>query len=580
MKNNNLKLIPFLFIAFTVLYSCRVSENLSHLNKKDIQEYDSINYINSLIEGQKQLMLGNYKLASILLKDCNKYLPTASVPYYSLATMEYHLGNFKQAKIYIDSAIQKNDTNKWYFNLLQAISMEIGDYSGVITTTKKLIDLNPEEIRNYSFLANIYIQNKEYEKAIQQFNNIEKINGFNANIRLEKIKLYDLLNQNEKAKEELLNLINLYPNTAYYYGLLAEFYVEQIDYEKALAAYNKVEELDPENGLIHMSLFEFYNRIGDNSMSLKELEKALVKDDVPIENKMQALLNLDKIYRIDSIEKTKERLVKLLSNKYPNEYRIKLLKVEKLLQDKQYNDARDILAEIVDSVKNNFFVWQQLIIVESYKEDYNNMLLECNEALNLFPNQPVFYLFSGIANYNLKNYEEAINVLKSGIDFALNNIEIRKQIYTYIGEAYYKLEKDNQAFDYFDKTIALDSNNTYVLNNYSYYLALQNKKLDKAAQMMKKCVSINDTSSSYLDTYAWVLYKLKEYNAALVYIRMAYENGGSTSSVITEHYGDILYKNGEEIKAVEKWNEAKKLGSISKNLLRKIEEKRIINNEE
>ena len=46
------------------------------------------------------------------------------------------------------------------------------------------------------------------------------------------------------------------------------------------------------------------------------------------------------------------------------------------------------------------------------------------------------------------------------------------------------------------------------------------------------------------------------------------------SSVILENYGDILYKTGEEEKALEQWKKAKELGSDSETLDKKIKTKR------
>ncbi len=49
------------------------------------------------------------------------------------------------------------------------------------------------------------------------------------------------------------------------------------------------------------------------------------------------------------------------------------------------------------------------------------------------------------------------------------------------------------------------------------------------------------------------------------------DNGGDSSDVIVEHYGDILYKNGDVEGAVEQWKKAVSLGSISDILKRKIQ---------
>ncbi len=43
----------------------------------------------------------------------------------------------------------------------------------------------------------------------------------------------------------------------------------------------------------------------------------------------------------------------------------------------------------------------------------------------------------------------------------------------------------------------------------------------------------------FLDTYAWVLFKMKDYENAEKYIMMAIEKGGENDPEVNEHAGDI-----------------------------------------
>jgi Tfp pilus assembly protein PilF len=57
-----------------------------------------------------------------------------------------------------------------------------------------------------------------------------------------------------------------------------------------------------------------------------------------------------------------------------------------------------------------------------------------------------------------------------------------------------------------------------------------------------------------------------------MYIQQAVNYGGDKDADVLEHYGDILYKNGEEAEGVKAWNQAV---SIAKNpsalLMHKVE---------
>ena len=67
-------------------------------------------------------------------------------------------------------------------------------------------------------------------------------------------------------------------------------------------------------------------------------------------------------------------------------------------------------------------------------------------------------------------------------------------------------------------------------------------------------------NATFLDTYAWVLFKRKNYSLAKFYMRSALENDKDISGVMYEHYGDILYMDGDKEEAVKMWQKAVETG--------------------
>ena len=68
----------------------------------------------------------------------------------------------------------------------------------------------------------------------------------------------------------------------------------------------------------------------------------------------------------------------------------------------------------------------------------------------------------------------------------------------------------NAADQNFELIISKDSLNYYVLNNYSYYLSLDKFKLNTALKLSYIAIRDNPTNPSYLDTYGWILFKMKK----------------------------------------------------------------------
>jgi Tfp pilus assembly protein PilF len=146
-----------------------------------------------------------------------------------------------------------------------------------------------------------------------------------------------------------------------------------------------------------------------------------------------------------------------------------------------------------------------------------------------------------------------------GIDYVIENEELEKQFYLTLAECYHSLGKDKDSDKYFDNYLAIDSTNAYLMNNYAYYLAKRNNKLDKALNLSRKSIEIEPFNSSFLDTYSWILYTLAEYDKALNYIQRAYKYGGNKNPVVLEHYGDILMKIGNTVEAIDRWKDAYQL---------------------
>jgi tetratricopeptide (TPR) repeat protein len=114
------------------------------------------------------------------------------------------------------------------------------------------------------------------------------------------------------------------------------------------------------------------------------------------------------------------------------------------------------------------------------------------------------------------------------------------------------------------------------MNNYAYYLSVRNENLAKAEELSSKAVRANPDNSTYLDTYAWVLFMRKDYSLAKFYMESAIKNGGDKNGVIVEHYGDILIMLGEKEKAVEQWKKALGTGEGTKLLSEKIKQERYL----
>jgi tetratricopeptide (TPR) repeat protein len=207
----------------------------------------------------------------------------------------------------------------------------------------------------------------------------------------------------------------------------------------------------------------------------------------------------------------------------------------------------------------------------------NDSLLKDSEAaMNIFPDQPLVYLYNGVANSQKKNYSKAIESLTAGVKMVVDNKDMEGQFYSSLGEAYNELRNYPKSDESFEKAIALDPKNANTLNNYAYFLSVRNEQLDKAEKMSRESNELETTQASYQDTYGWIMYKENKFEDAKIWIEKSLSNSTDSSATVLEHYGDVLFKLGDTAKAFEFWQKAKAAGDGASDFLeRKILEKKM-----
>jgi tetratricopeptide (TPR) repeat protein len=94
--------------------------------------------------------------------------------------------------------------------------------------------------------------------------------------------------------------------------------------------------------------------------------------------------------------------------------------------------------------------------------------------------------------------------------------------------------------------------------------------------MSKHSNELQPNNASFEDTYAWILFKQKDYAGAKQWIEKALVDDKTNSAVKSEHYGDIMFCLGNVDAAVENWKKAKEYGDQSAVLEKKINERKYI----
>ncbi|MGE5425040.1 MAG: tetratricopeptide repeat protein, partial [Syntrophothermus sp.] len=299
--------------------------------------------------------------------------------------------------------------------------------------------------------------------------------------------------------------------------------------------------------------------------------------DLSIDTKITVLMTFYSVKDLYQDQKAQALdLARILVDVHPDDPKSHSIYGDLLSQDKKYDSARVEFMKAVSLDSSKYVIWEELLRLDLEAEDMKLLGEHSQKVIELFPEQPLPYLFSGLANYQLKDFNAAVNSLNQGAKLVVDNSELLSQFYMYLGDSYHALNNQAESDKNYQKSLDLKGDNAYVLNNFAYYLSIRNEDLPKAETMAKKAVTLDPENGSFQDTYGWVLYKLGKYEEARIWIAKALEEKDGPSAEVMEHYGDVLFKLGNTDQAIEFWQKAKTKGDGSKFLDKKIAEKKLI----
>lgn len=488
------------------------------------------------------------------------------------------IGMLDESEHYLARAVELQPKNWWYNLRLINLLSEQKQFDRAVELAVALQKNYPYKEDVYYMLASLYTQTKQPGKAIEAYNSMEKIVGINEMISFDKYRLYTQYGKAKKGIAEIDRLIEEYPAETRYKVLRGDIYMQQKMPEQALAIYNRVIAEDPQNPYVYLSLSDYYNFVDQPDKALELIMNALKNEALDVDTKMGILGKYIESLLADKkkIDET-EDLFKMLVEYYPLEEQVHTYYATFLQYQGRTDEMLDELETILYINPKNEGAWLQQIQVYAEADDFQRVIDIATKGMESLPEASSLYFYKSVAQMQLKDYEGALATSIEALDlFAsgkADNRALQSNFYAQIGDIYYSLKEKEKAFEAYEEALKINSGNIYTMNNYAYYLSLERENLRRAERLSAKTVEVEPNNSTFLDTYAWILYRQESYSLAKFYIERAIDNlkPEEDNSVLYDHYGDILWANGDKEKAVEMWRKAQESGLDTDELREKIE---------
>ncbi|WP_228527487.1 tetratricopeptide repeat protein [Pararhodonellum marinum] len=528
------------------------------------------------VEGQKYLMLEEFEKAYFYFQKARELSPEEGAINFKIAEILVRANKNQEALDYGQRALEADPENKYYHLLMAEVYSNQNQPAKSAEILRSLMD-NSEDNQQYILdLASLYLTAQDFDNALIALNEAEDFFGVAEQLTFQKQRIHLRNNDLESAIKEGETLIESNPGNSRYLLALVEILFNNNRIDEAIGLVKKNLETYPNQPDVKLAAYTLLKQKDQMEEANVYLLEAFAHPDLEGEVKAKVFEEIMAEFKSSAREEMLDELTKLMLLHNPNDPDVTGILGNRAFQNGKIEEGLTYYKESLSLNPANENILQNVITVMFERgEDFGEIEKYTVMAVEEFPEKPEFWFFDGTAKLAQKNHQEAaVSLEKSEEINAGKNQQLDLLVWGQLGDTYHQLDKKDKAFDYYEKVLAKNPNQEHVLNNYAYFLSLEKKDLDKAKSMSEKLVKRFPTNATYLDTHAWVLFQLEEYQEAEKYMKLALENEAEPSGVMLEHYGDILYRLGDPKGALSYWQKAKGGDDTTEFLDQKIKDKR------
>ena len=439
-----MKQLIFIFL-FTVL-QCNTASLWAQNMPEDVA-LEKDDFEDSFYESLKQKGIENYDKAIIELEKCLKIQTNNATIYFELGKNYLEQKEYKKAYESFEKATKIDPNNRWFWVGMYDVCYENKEFEKAIPIVLKLIEFKKEYKEE---LVSLYMNTDQYDNALELIN---ELNDQVGKLEMREIYKAEILQDPKFHSAERVNLleqIKKNPKEESNYIALIFLYNKNNQEELAQQIAKKLELEIPNSDWAKISLFKLYlkNNDGENAVKAMNFVLGSMKIDQKIKHRIfnEFLLFIKDKPQFDSdlekavsyfdtdksIEVAKE-LGKFYHNKKNWEKAIRFYEIQ--------------LKKIPDELET------ALLLFECYTEKGSFDVIEkkVETFIQIYPTQPQFYYYLGLA-YNQKGaYKKAKDVLESGLDFVVDNPKLEINFNIQLGEAYNGLGDLKKKEYYFSK---------------------------------------------------------------------------------------------------------------------------------
>ncbi len=543
----------------------RASSSREAVRAATLSDTTNPSALRHFIDGSVQQMRGDYAQAVLEFQDALRYEKDPAT-FYALAGSYSVLGKHALAIENGREAVRLDPDNIEYRRALAQVYLAAFQVDSAAQQYEEIVRRDSTDTDAWFAMGRLY-ESRRPLRALEVYEAMLSRFGPEWTILLQVAELYNKQGQFDKAAAALQRMKDLDPANQPLQRTLAQTYLRAKKPDEALRILSALRELDPEN-------LDYLGDIGSVYLLKKEYAKAeeaftpiLTNDSVSLDAKIKiGQQYYDQIEADSTLRPVTRKIFEGLRAAHPGDWRpywfigaIASMSHDDSTGMKNFRTVTELAPWNPDGwvfLASTYFGWSNFAGMAEVLEDGRKHV----------PDDFRVNFFLGVAYNRQGKYVEAARALEKARQINPKDVEAIAEL----AMVYDGMKRHEDSDSLYEEGLRIRPEYHLILNNYSYSLAERGLQLERALEMATKAVEAQPNNTSYLDTKAWVLYRLGKFRDAEKVQLQALEKG-TASATLLDHLGDIYFRLDNRSRAMEYWQKALKLEPDNSAIQEKIQ---------
>ena len=506
------------------------------------QSDDDAKYLEYFSEAQRFLLLEETDTAKFLLQKCLDINPNSGAANYSLARIFFAEQNEVLAITYLESAVELDDNNLCYLRFLADMYEYVYEVEQARNIYSQILELSPY-VYDFEDAASFYNSIIYYDNELEVVELMIERFGNTYEAFSRKVEVCFEMQDKECVIDNCEKLILNFPNNPDAYLLYIKYLFIYDLYDEALNIVQIGRSKFSDNKNFDLYAAEYYFEVNVDSTYF--YLNNVLENDYAGGNKVVLLMqNNADFFTYNIFESKLDTLINLLFKNYESNFEVISFVADFYFKHNKYYDAISSYEVILKLNMTDFDSYVSLLNLYNRFDLWNELDSLSNVGSELFPAQPIMYLFNGISAFHTDDLDDAYEALIFGNSIVFDQPHLKAFFSFYLSQ-YFRLSDDESNENlYYNNAISFASKNCDLLAYFAFYFAKNEIYKEKSMNLIGQCImsDLHDISPYIAYIYAYVLYKFNDYDGALNYIQIAISNSKYPNFTHYELLGNVYFK--------------------------------------